>query len=102
MVYKGCHPTLSRFKSNTKLNLNTERVGTISNLGGGFTLRCFQRLSVGNLVTQRCGKFPQLAHQGFPHASPLVLGANLLKYQRSSWIETELSYDALNPARVPL
>ena len=60
MVYKGCHPSCE---------------GTISNLGGGFPLRCFQRLSVGNLVTQRCIAFyaTQLAHQGFPHPSPLVI-----------------------------
>ncbi len=74
-----------------------------SNLGDGFPLRCFQRLSDGNLATQRCTAFTeQLAHQGFPHPSPLVLGANLLKSRRTYRIETELSYDVLNPARVPL
>ncbi len=53
-----------------------------SNLGDGFPLRCFQRLSDGNIATQRCSAFTeQLAHQGFPHPSPLVLGTNLLKSQ---------------------
>jgi hypothetical protein len=44
----------------------------------------------------------QLAHQGFPHPSPLVLGTDLLKSRRLSWIESELAYAVLNPARVPL
>jgi len=54
---------------------------TRSYLEGGFPLRCFQRLSVGNLATQRCSFLEQLAHQGFPHPSPLVLGTDLLKSQ---------------------
>lgn len=58
------------------------RSTTRSNLGDGFPLRCFQRLSDGNLATQRCPIISeQLAHQGFPHPSPLVLGTNLLKSQ---------------------
>ena len=52
-----------------------------SNLGDCFPLRCFQRLSVGNIATQRCSCKKQLAHQGFPHPSPLVLGTTLLKSQ---------------------
>ena len=39
---------------------------TISNLGGGFPLRCFQRLSVGNLVTQRCRKISTTGTPGIP------------------------------------
>ena len=39
---------------------------TISNLGGGFPLRCFQRLSVGNLVIQRCRQKPTTDTPGIP------------------------------------
>ena len=35
------------------------------------------------------------------HPGPLVLGADLLKNRRLQQIETNLSYDGLNPARVP-
>ncbi len=49
VVYKGCHP-----------------YGTISNLRDGFPLRCFQRLSVGNLVTQRCRKISTTGTPGIP------------------------------------
>ncbi len=55
--------------------------GSRSYLEGCFPLRCFQRLSVGNIATQRCSFLEQLAHQGFPHPSPLVLGTALLKSQ---------------------
>jgi hypothetical protein len=52
-----------------------------SYLGDGFPLRCFQRLSDGNLATRRCSiSSKQPAHQGFPHPSPLVLGTALLKF----------------------
>jgi hypothetical protein len=43
----------------------------------------------------------QLVHQRFVRSGPLVLGAASLKLQRSQQIRTELSYDVLNPARVP-
>ena len=52
-----------------------------SYLGGGFPLRCFQRLSLGNIATRRCSYRKQPAHQGFPHPSPLVLGTTPLKFQ---------------------
>lgn len=53
-----------------------------SYLRDGFPLRCFQRLSVGNLATRQCwNDYQQPTHQGFPHPSPLVLGTNLLKFQ---------------------
>jgi len=51
MVYKGCQSPCG---------------DTISNLGGGFPLRCFQRLSVGNLVTQRCRKISTTGTPGIP------------------------------------
>ena len=73
-----------------------------SNLGVGFALRCFQRLSHPDLATRRCPwrnnrytrglSFPVLSYWG-------KLPSNLLRPRR---IETELSHDVLNPARVPL
>ena len=39
----------------------------------GFTLRCFQRLSLPNIATQRCHWREQLVHQRFVHPGPLVL-----------------------------
>ena len=44
----------------------------------------------------------QLVHQRFVHSGPLVLGTTFLKYPRLRQIETNLSHDGLNPARVPL
>jgi len=44
-----------------------------------FTLRCFQRLSLPNLATQRMPLARQLVHQRFVHPGPCVLGAAPLK-----------------------
>ena len=76
--------------------------GRRSNLEVGFALRCFQRLSHPDLATRRCPwrdnrytrglSFPVLSYWG-------KLLSNLLRPRR---IETELSHDVLNPARVPL
>lgn len=44
----------------------------------------------------------QLVHQRFVRPGPLVLGTAFLKFLRARRIETELSHDVLNPARVPL
>jgi len=49
VIYKGYHP-----------------FGSISNLGDGFPLRCFQRLSVGNLATQRCSYSETTDTPGIP------------------------------------
>ncbi len=51
VVYKGFSPTY---------------VGTKSYLGGRFPLRCFQRLSVGNLATQRCSYKETTGTPGIP------------------------------------
>jgi hypothetical protein len=45
---------------------------------------------------------PQQIHQRSVHLGPLVLEIDPLKLQRPQQIETELSHDVLNPARVPL
>ena len=44
----------------------------------------------------------QPIHQRFILSGPLVLGKTSLKHTRLWQIETELSHDVLNPARVPL
>ena len=56
------------------------------NLRNGFALRCFQRLSVPNLATQRCPWQVQLVHQRFVHSGPLVLGVNSFNIQRPQQI----------------
>ena len=43
----------------------------------------------------------QLVDQRFVPIGPLVLDRDPLKFQRTQQIRTELSYDVLNPARVP-
>ena len=105
--------TISTGKLNALLHFHRQPINLVicqgsssydmkSYLEACFPLRCFQRLSVRNIAIRQCLSIPkQPAHQGFPHPSPLVLGTNPLKFQRICRIETELSYDALNPARVP-
>ena len=45
----------------------------------GFALRCFQRLSLPNIATQRCSLAPQPVHQRFVQPGPLVLRSDPLK-----------------------
>jgi hypothetical protein len=71
-------------------------------LGGGFPLRCFQRLSLPHMATERCrwrdnsytrgASIPVLSYWG-------QLPSSLLRPRQ---IGTELSHDVLNPARGPL
>ena len=44
-----------------------------------FPLRCFQRLSLRSVATQRMPLAEQLVHQWLPHPGPLVQRATLLK-----------------------
>ena len=44
----------------------------------------------------------QLLHHRSILPGPLVLGINLLNFLNYQYIGTELSYDVLNPAHVPL
>ena len=73
-----------------------------SHLGGGFALRCLQRLSRPGLATlpwhwhaNRCTSGPSIPVLSYWGQLP----ADLLRPRR---IGTELSHDVLNPARVPL
>ena len=73
-----------------------------SHLGGGFALRCIQRLSLRDVAIQLWGRPPNWLTSG--HAISVLsywrgLPAIFLRPRR---IETELSRDVLNPARVPL
>ena len=71
-------------------------------LGAGFTLRCFQRLSLPDAATRLHGwrhdrytvgpSTPVLSYWEQPPSGSL----------RPRWIWTELSHDVLNPAHVPL
>ena len=56
------------------------KVQGISHLEEGFPLRCFQRLSFPNVVTQQMLLAEQLVRQRFVHLGPLVLKADPLKY----------------------
>src|SRR5699024_6528053 len=80
----------------------TTQGGEKPHLGTGFPLRCFQRLSLPNVANQQCSwwnnwhtrgsSVPVLSYYGQPSSS----------FLRARRIETELSHDVLNPARVPL
>jgi hypothetical protein len=50
-----------------------------SHLGARFTLRCFQRLSLPDVATQRLRLAAQLVHQRSVQPGPLVLGSAPLK-----------------------
>ena len=52
----------------------------ISDLGEGFPLRCFQRLSRPDVATLRMPLVRQQGDQRSVHSGPLVLGATPLKY----------------------
>ena len=68
----------------------------------GFPLRCFQRLSHPNVANQ---PYPWQDNWHTRGSSTQVLsyyGQDSSTFQRAQRIETKLSHDVLNPARVPL
>ena len=72
------------------------------NLGVGFMLRCFQRLSLPDLATRHCHWHDNRNTRGL--SIPVLsywgqLPSSLLRLQQ---IGTELSHDVLNPTLVPL
>jgi len=92
-------PGLSSWSSPSGLPPSRDRE---SHLGTGFPLRCFQRFSPPQLATRPCrwrdnrytsaASAPVLSYwEQRPSNSP-----------RPQRIETDLSHDGLNPARVPL
>jgi hypothetical protein len=78
------------------------RGGGTTHLGGRFALRCRQRLSRPDVATRRCPWRDSRRTSG--RSSPVLSywGTGPAVVQRPWRIETELSHDVLNPARVPL
>ena len=71
-------------------------------LGAGFPLRCFQRLSLPNVANRPC-RWRDNRHTRGPSTQVLsYYGQASSGFQRAQRIETKLSHDVLNPARVPL
>ncbi len=66
----------------TPINVIISHGSMIPNLEVGFPLRCFQRLSIPDIATQRCTKAVQLPHQRSVRFGPLVLETTLLKNRR--------------------
>ena len=81
--------------------LTTSWVGG-AHLGACFALRCGQRLSATHVATQRCFWRNNWYTSGEPLPVLSYWGAVLAILPRLWRIETELSHDVLNPARVPL
>ena len=73
-----------------------------SYLEAGFPLRCFQRLSLPNVANQRCRWRDNWHTRGSSTQVLSYYGQVFSKFQRAQRIETKLSHDVLNPARVPL
>ena len=71
-------------------------------LGGGFPLRCFQRLSVPNVANQRRPGRDDWHTRGSSTPVLSYWGRVSSGFLRAQRIGTELSHDVLNPARVPL
>ena len=81
-----------------------QRLGAAWNpyLGEGFPLRCFQRLSLPN-VANRPRHWRDNRHTRGSSTQVLsYYGQASSGFQRAQRIETKLSHDVLNPARVPL
>ena len=72
------------------------------NLGGGFPLRCFQRLSQPNVANRPCRWRDNRHTRGSSTQVLSYYGQGSPGFQRAQRIETKLSHDVLNPARVPL
>ena len=81
---------------------HANRMARNPHLGDGFPLRCFQRLSDPGLANRPRRWRDDRHTRGL---STLVLsywGQLSSRFQRAQRIETKLSHDVLNPARVPL
>ena len=71
-------------------------------LGAGFPLRCFQRLSLPNVANRPCHWRDNRHTRGSSTQVLSYYGQASSGFQRAQRIETKLSHDVLNPARVPL
>jgi hypothetical protein len=74
----------------------------MSHLGGGFALRCIQRLSLPNIATQRCHWHDNWYTRGSSTRVLSYYGQRPSNILRPRQIRTELSHDVLNPTHVPL
>ena len=71
-------------------------------LGAGFPLRCFQRLSLPNVANRPRHWRDDRHTRGSSTQVLSYYGQVSSRFQRAQRIETKLSHDVLNPARVPL
>ena len=71
-------------------------------LGMSLALRCFQRLSLPYIATQRCRCHDNCHTRSTSFQVLSYYEMNPSSFLRPRWIRTELSHDVLNPARVPL
>ena len=71
-------------------------------LGAGFPLRCFQRLSLPNVANQPRHWRDDWHTRGSSTQVLSYYGQVSSRFRRAQRIETKLSHDVLNPARVPL
>ncbi len=67
-----------------------------------FPLRCFQRFLLPTIATEPAGRPTTPPPAGRPRRSSRTERSSSQPPKRSARIETELSHDVLNPARVPL
>ena len=81
-----------------------QRLGAAWNpyLGEGFPLRCFQRLSLPNVANRPRHWRDDRHTRGSSTQVLSYYGQASSRFQRAQRIETKLSHDVLNPARVPL
>jgi hypothetical protein len=68
----------------------------------GFALRCIQRFALPTVATQPAGRPTTAPPAGRPARSSRTRASPTQSPMRPHRIETELSHDVLNPARVPL
>lgn len=73
-----------------------------SRLAACFPLRCFQRFSLPDIATELAGRPTTPPPAVRPARSSRTRASPAHCSTRSERIETELSHDVLNPARVPL
>ena len=90
--------------SNTCSTCGLQRFKTVRNpnLGAGFPLRCSQRLSLPNVANRPCRWRDNRHTRGSSTQVLSCYGQASSGFQRAQRIETKLSHDVLNPARVPL
>ena len=90
--------------SNTCSTCGLQRFKTVRNpnLGAGFPLRCFQRLSLPHIATLLCRWRDNRFTRGVSIPVLSYEGQALSMLLRPQKIGTKLSHDVLNPARVPL